>query len=346
MPKQADDNVARLDIDGESAPPVPAHLLDLDDDALDKIESERERAKPVKKGKEKEPEPEEDEDDPEEEDEDDPEEEDEDDPEEEDEDDKPAAKTPKKDDKQQSIPLARFNKVIQRRKDAESRAEQAEQELAALKASMSEKTAEKVEAKQQELDELYENVEKARAIGDFKESAKLQRKIDAINAEATKNEAKAFAINAALQQSNAMAFNAVVDELFALAPQFDAENEAEFDEAALQELKFNIASFEKSGMAPAAALKRAAKYVLGRDVFSKSIKRDEKPIEKRGSVKKNLEALDRTPPDINDTPANKPRTTDVETLIRSKSVDAMTDADLDKLEREVGAPKAKRRSAG
>ena len=147
-------------------------------------------------------------------------------------------------------------------------------------------------------------------------------------------------------QADLVAYNAVADDLVAREPVFD-ENSGEFDEVVFAELKQVCASLERGGAAAPDALKRAAKYVLGRNPWATGLKRDDKkPESRKTDVKKNIDAERRQPAKVSEAPADKPRNRDISQLIRSGELDKMSDAELDKMEKEGFGEKTKKRSAG
>ncbi|MDI2601464.1 hypothetical protein, partial [Listeria monocytogenes] len=75
------------------------------------------------------------------------------------------------------------------------------------------------------LDKLYEDVEEARAKGETKEAARLQRELDKMKDGMTRAQAQAIATREAVRAADTRAFNSLVKELESLDPRFDPESD-------------------------------------------------------------------------------------------------------------------------
>ena len=196
---------------------------------------------------------------------------------------------------QKHVPYSRFREVVERRKAAEARA--AELEELAKKAAG--KPDDEAEAEQQ-LNALYEQVEEARADGDTKAAAALQRQIDAMNADRL----RAQSVMAARRESVAAAqvdqYNHLLGVLEAKVPELNPDA-AEFDARLVSEIQFQVEAHEKMGLSAPDALRRAASLLLKNDPFDggaakPAAKAPVAPLRKKVDVEKNAAAAARTPP--------------------------------------------------
>jgi uncharacterized coiled-coil protein SlyX len=222
------------------------------------------------------------------------------------------------------IPRARLNKVQEKRKAAEARVAELEAQLAKQR-----DTGEQSKGFQEftaKVDELYEKVEQARAEGDYKEAAKLQRELDTLRDNVGQQRAQYVARQAALRSQQEVAYNALVDQVELLAPELDPKH-ANYDEDLMDEVDTLTRSLEAQGMDAAKALRRALKYTLGRDIFDeKTIRRDTPPEPKKTNIAKNVAAAKKIPPEMSDAPMEKSTKIDFSKL---------TDAEYEKLPASV-----------
>ncbi len=140
----------------------------------------------------------------------------------------------------------------------------------------------------------------------------------------------------ALETQQTLAYNALVAELEAIDPRFDEESE-EYDESLVERVDDLTQGFEARGMPPADALRKALRYILGKDPFKESrrlardlrrrAEEEEEARKKRlpprkTDVKRNLDAKRKQPPDEPDARKEQPSRIDPRRL---------SDEDFDKL---------------
>jgi hypothetical protein len=198
------------------------------------------------------------------------------------------------------IPRARFNQMREKAKAkqlaAETRAAELEAQLLAQQQQNNQSEAFKKFTNK--VNELYEDVEKARAEGDATKAAKLQRELDELRDNANRSRAEWFATQTALKAQQEAAYNAVVDQVELLAPELNP-NSDEFDEDMLAEIDSLTKAFEAQGQDSVRALKRALKATLGKDIFAKQADlRDKKVEPKKTDIAKNVAAIKKEPPDV------------------------------------------------
>lgn len=237
----------------------------------------------------------------------------------------------------------RLNKMKDQR-DTERRArEDAERRAAELQARLDkiaapgEKPAPKVdpvEALNTELDGLYEQVEAARADGDVKEAAKLQRQIDSKNREISRIEAEQVATRASAEVNENQRFDMMLAEIEKAHPVLDKDSD-DFDPKAVKAVEYYINAHEKMGHSATKALRLAIKDVFGDAPAAKKDepagKKDDKQgigkktdDKKKTDVGKNAKTADRLPPDLSNRGTNKDQ--DIE-----MDVDKLSDEEWDAL---------------
>ncbi len=283
-------------IDKETLNPkdYPEHRDDDDDQEVDRgddgiEEDEEEEDKPEKKPAEKKskdkPNEEEDGEEEDEEDEEDDEEEDE----------KPAKGT--------TVPLHVLRKAQDKRRQAEARAADLERRLNEQNDTKSERQKTEFEKLTKRMDELYEQVEEARAEGKSAVAAKLQRELDGIREKMSTGQAAMLATKRALEAQNLVAYNSLVAELEVIDPRFDQDDDS-YDEDLVERVGELTEAYEARGLSSPDALRKATRLILGKDVFRESRnlarpeKKEEKKVESRKTdTKKNLEAKRKQPPE-------------------------------------------------
>jgi hypothetical protein len=213
-------------------------------------------------------------------------------------------------DKKQNLPI-RLNKARQQRDAARTEAAQLRARVEALeKASKKDEIEDPADAINAKLDGLYEQVEEARADGDAKAAAKLQREIDGLNRQLTTLEAEKVATRTSTVMTENERYNALLDTLEAdidvLNPNHD-----DFDPQAVKSLEWYTAAHEKMGMSADKALRQAARVVFGYggakpDVKKAADKKDDKKApDKKPDAKKAADTNKRQPPDLSDRGVNK-----------------------------------------
>lgn len=192
------------------------------------------------------------------------------------------------------VPQARLMRVKGQRDQLQAQLEAAQDKLKQLTdtASNSQKAADF----EKQLNDLYIELETARAAGNVQESAKLARKLDAMKDDASKRQSAIIAQVETRRQLEARMYDNVVTQLELLVPAINPEHD-EFDDELVADLDAATRGFEAQGMAPADALKRAAKRLFGKNVFDDpKIRREKQPEPKKTDVKKNADAVKKTPP--------------------------------------------------
>lgn len=229
-------------------------------------------------------------------------------------DDKPPAKADRK------VPLKVLDKANEKRRKAEERAAALEAELEELRAQQTDKQNKSAEKLQQEIDELYEKVELARAEGDAATAAKLQKQLDQHNRNLTTAQATYIATQRAIKDQQNLAYDAALDKLVILDPRFDS-NSADADEDMIVEALEYKEAFEAKGYSPADALRRAVKAVAGEDLLApgrktaaKAAEPAKKPEPRKPDVKRNIDAAKKTPPAVGGGKQERPETLDISQL--------------------------------
>lgn len=220
-----------------------------------------------------------------------------------------------KDDKNYAIRLA---KAKSQRDQA--RAEKAE--LAARLAAIEAKLAQTAEPKQEaprtdprvelesQADGLYEKIEAARADGDVKQAAALQRELDKVNRQIGRLEAAAIASNTTGRMTENQTYNVLLDKTELLVPALNPASE-EFDREAAAELQDTIDAFERAGLRPTDALRKAIKVAFRVDLDAPAKAPEpkaapaEKPAPRKPNVSKAVEAASRQPPDASSRGVNR-----------------------------------------
>ena len=224
----------------------------------------------------------------------------------------------------------RIRTVIEQRNKAREETAKLSARIAELEAKANpaaNKAAEEADAREKELDDLYEKVEEARADGDTKAASQIQRKIDKLVAEAAEARAVDKARSAVFAEQQNSAYNDMLDHLEATLPVINPKA-AEFDERIVAELDFQTRAYEKMGLTPTQALRRAASLIFAEDPFLPvaATKGGDKPaagLQRKTDIAKNADAARRTPP----------RGERAETTPERKlDIFKMSDEDFDKLD--------------
>jgi hypothetical protein len=157
------------------------------------------------------------------------------------------------------------------------------------------------------LEALYEQAEDARADGNTKEAARLQREIDAANRRIVTLEAGYIAAQTTTRASEDARFDAMVDVIEAKFPELKKGHD-EYDVERVRELNFDITAYEKAGMSPTQALHRAVTRMFGEDPFAPQAPKPEvkeKPAPKKPNVEKAVNVQKKTPPDASERGVNR-----------------------------------------
>ena len=249
-----------------------------------------------------------------EEDEPDEEEEEEDEPDEEEEEDEPDEDTSGK-----TVALHVLKKAQAKRRAAEQRVAELERQLQQRASETSDRQKQEMAKVEARVEELYEQIEDARAEGRTKDAAKLQRELDGINQDLTRKQAAWLATKQALESQHLATYNALVGELETIDPRFD-ENSDEFDEDLVDRVSELTEGYESKNVPLPDALRKALRLIIGVDPFREGRKlraEDKKPpakkaVAKKPDLKKNLDAKKRQPPE--DRGSEVERNTEVDPL--------------------------------
>jgi hypothetical protein len=242
-----------------------------------------------------------------------------------------------KDDKNLAI---RLRKALDQRDNTRTENDALKARLAAVEARL-EAVAKKSEppavdpAKElsTKIDDLYEKVEEARADGDSKLAAKLQRELDTANREMIRLETRKDTQQLTAEQRENIVYDTMLDAIEAADPRVVKDSD-EFDQKLVTRLNRTVKGYEATGMSPTAALREACDVVLGFDPTQpkKPEAKKEEEVEKKPAakaeakkvdVKKNVETSKKQPPDMSTRGVNKDDVT--------IDVAALSDEDFEKL---------------
>ena len=211
----------------------------------------------------------------------------------------------------------RFNKMKQQRDRERQQREAAQREANELRAQLAaakgdkkeEPKADPIEAINAELDDLYEQVEEARADGKVKEAAKLQRQIDAKREEIVTLKAERISSKATTVAAENARYDAMLDQIESSLPILQPDHE-DFDQSAVRALEFHVEAYEKMGLTPSKALAQAAKFLFGYGVpqpKAKEVEKKEAPkVEpKKTDIKKAVDNAMKQPPDSSGAGVNR-----------------------------------------
>ena len=241
-------------------------------------------------------------------------------------------KSGKSDDKNYPIRLRKAQEKLEREREAREAAERrlAELEAQAKSRSPADKKDEVDPRKEinDQLDTMYEQVEEARAEGDAKGAAKLQREIDTLNRKLGALEAEQTAIKVAQASTEEQRFDAMLAAMESAVPVLDP-NHDDFDAEAVKELEFQVAAYEKMGLSPTKALAKAVKVLHQIEPFGTKPAPKEKeesaakPPAKKPDVAKAVDTSRRQPPDASNRGVNRDST--------KIKVTALSDEEFEKL---------------
>ncbi len=220
--------------------------------------------------------------------------------------------------RKQNFPI-RLDKAKRQRAAAEERAERAERELAELKRAAEQRTkVDPVDEIRKGLDELYVKVEEARADGNTKEAARIQREIDEANRKISAHESARVAAATSNKVASAAKFDAMLDILEEKMPVLNPDAD-EFDDEAVAELETLVQAYERLGMPSPDALRKAVKVLFREDPFGRAppkkaeeVKKeadkkelDKKPDPKKTDIRKAVDTQKKQPPDTSAAGVNK-----------------------------------------
>lgn len=238
-----------------------------------------------------------------------------------------------------NVPYHRFKEVVNQRNELAAKLSEAEAERTKIVKEGKDEIKELTEQR----DALYEKVETLRADGDTKGAAAAQREIDDYNLKIADAHADLRARQAAFAATENSNYDAMLDHLETAQPVMDP-NSPEFDGAVVREMEFQVQAYEKMGLTPTQALRRAATLIFREDPFA-ARKAEAKPTDKTTvqppaakpekkptDVKKNIEAA-------NKTPAQVEHKSDLGDLSGTKSVNDMSDEEFAALPASVLARK-------
>jgi hypothetical protein len=192
------------------------------------------------------------------------------------------------------VPQARLMHVKAKVAGLEEQLRAAQDQIAEAKRTSG--NAKKAEEYEEKIDSMYTELETLRAAGDVAGAAKAARALDKIKEEATQRQSSAIAAIEARNLLEQRLYDTVVTQLELVAPQVNPDSD-DFDQDLVTALDAMTRGYESRGVSPSDALKAAATRLLGKDVFTdKSIRREKQPEPKKVDVKKNADAVKKTPP--------------------------------------------------
>lgn len=222
--------------------------------------------------------------------------------------------------KSASVPYGKFRKSRQQVKQLTTQLEQMQAKLDAVKETQSSTETKEYEKRAARIEELYEQIEEQRALGNSKDAGKLQRELDGLREDMSRAETRRMTLEAAVRSQQVSVFNHTLTQIEAVFPELVQDSDA-FDEDLVEDLEETIKGYEKLGYSMVDALQRASKRILRYDPlargkaaylkgFSGTVpgeKKDEakptekkvevKPDPKKTDIKKNVDAAKKQPPD-------------------------------------------------
>ena len=241
------------------------------------------------------------------------------------------------DDKNENFPI-RLNRAKEQRDKEKARADAAEARAYALEQLSRTPQPPKPEAKDPVaeltalMDPLYEKVEEARADGDIKLAASLQRQIDNAKLQIGDIKASRIAQHESARMTDTSRYNTMADALESRFPQLVADDE-NYDQSTVEKLNYTSAAFEKMGNSASDALRLAAGIVMGEDIFAKGNssktvtarpeKAPAKPEIRKPNIEKAVETQKKQPPSSSELGINQDSTT--------LDPERLSDEDFDKL---------------
>lgn len=241
--------------------------------------------------------------------------------------------------KAENLPI-RLNKMRDQRDRERQAREAAERRAAELEAQLrgtgkKDPPEDPVAKINEELDSLYEKVEEARADGDTKVAAQLQRKIDGLNRSLIDHATDKKTAKVATASVEETKFLALLDRVEESVPELDPSSD-DYDPAAVKDVEFHIVAYERAGLTPTQALEKAVKMLHGVDVSGRRAAAKETPAEekkdppkKKPDPKKAVEHGKKQPPDSSKSGVNKDDTT--------IDVAGLSDEEFDKLPESLKA---------
>lgn len=207
---------------------------------------------------------------------------------------------------------ARIRKVVADKNDALARMKALETENATLRSTQSKEEAKEFDELQTKLETLYEQVEEKRALGEYKDAAKLQRQLDELRGNMSRAETVLLSRQAALAQQEVQVFNSALAQIEAIFPELSSKHKA-FDQETLVALDETIKGYEANGDSLPDALRKASRRLLKYDPFARgdaaylpgnphtpSKEADPAAKKKPTDIKKNLDASKKQPMDPTD----------------------------------------------
>ena len=159
------------------------------------------------------------------------------------------------------IPKSRFDEGIAKaRKEAVAATERADALEAQLKANQGIVDVEKLEAS---IDDLEDDLDKARADGNADKVAEIRRKIRGINRQISDSAAAAHAARATAVAVEQIRYGALVSQMEAEHPELNPDLEDQYDQEVVNELTEYKSAFEAAGLSSSDSLKKALRAVYG-----------------------------------------------------------------------------------
>lgn len=229
------------------------------------------------------------------------------------------------DGKPKMVPLKRFQEVIAQRNDLANRLNETQQQHSTAQTQARDEIKEILDAR----DKLYEEVETLRADGDTKGAAKLQRQIDDATQRVSDIKAGMVARQAAFAANENTSYDRMLDQIESAFTVMNP-NSPDFDRTVVEEMEFQVQAYEKMGVPPTQALRRAVALIFREDPFTPRPATKEAPAgkpaasvpaPKKTNIAKNVDAANRTPPEVD-------HKTDLGDGQGSKSIYDMSDEEL------------------
>lgn len=248
----------------------------------------------------------------------------------------------------QNLPI-RLNKAREQRDRERAARETAERELEAARLRLAElerggqqpqRREDPLAKLEEEADELYEKIEDARADGDTKTAAQLQRQLDRANREIGRVEAERVATQTTSQSAEAARFDALLDVLEAAVPEANPKHE-DFDRDQIKELELLVVGYEHAGINSTLALKKATKLLFGYDFDNpakeaEAAPEEKKPATRKPDVKKAVDTQKKQPPDASSRGVDKDSTKIRVTELDDEAFDALPESKKAELRGDFG----------
>jgi hypothetical protein len=209
------------------------------------------------------------------------------------------------DEEEKSIPYHRFKEVNEAKKLLQAQLDEIKANMPqpAAPAAPSEPPADPLVALDAQLGDLYEKVENLRLEGETKEAAAVQRQIDGINQEILLEKSRRIATQTNSVSKVAEQYNNYLDALEGAFPEL-VKGTDEFDPVKVEDINMTAGAYEKAGMHPLDAIKKATKLVLGQTLEDRIASASKPapaaapaPAAPKRDLGKSIDAANKQPPD-------------------------------------------------